>query len=167
MQVLSLTPEQLNQLPPKEREQIVQLVRFSFYPPYIIWLVLIFRVEETVWCAGVKPFAYTTSSCIHTQSDYPSRQELRPADLARMQITSSSFLAVAELLLRPGFPINVMFYRVLCTYYPVLPQVRPLGPPERLMYLRVLSFLFPPLLNEPCDTTGLYWVICSSFSNFD
>lgn len=32
MQVLSLTPEQLNQLPPKEREQIVQLVRFSILP---------------------------------------------------------------------------------------------------------------------------------------
>ena len=27
MQVLRLTPEQLNQLPPKEREQILQLVR--------------------------------------------------------------------------------------------------------------------------------------------
>ena len=29
MQVLSLSAEQLNQLPPKEREQIVQLVRSS------------------------------------------------------------------------------------------------------------------------------------------
>lgn len=76
-----------------------------------------------------------------------------------MQITSSSFLAVAEPLLRPGLPINVMFYRVLCTYYPVLPEVRPSGAPERLMYLRVLSFLFPRLLNEPCNATGLYWVI--------
>ena len=36
MQVLSLTPEQLNTLPPKEREQILQLVSLSLTLRWVV-----------------------------------------------------------------------------------------------------------------------------------